>query len=212
MEEIKTAALIEFVKILKYPLIIITLYIVLPHDLTSTASFLRSIISEVSYSKDGTINVKLVQEKVNNLRGQIVEAAIAQAHKSQENKQQSEQFKKILNEVNSLSEILGQQVVISGAEEVTKSVYDSHNLLADSNNETIKKVLVSQKQDYPNLTQVQYNAVVTLAGESLKIDATNKSNSEKVKECEDIGVSLQKIIFTNQTKEFFDKRCEDFFK
>ncbi len=212
MDELKTTARIEFVKILKYPLIIITLYIVLPHDLQSTASFLRSIISEVSYSKDGTLNIKLVQEKITKLRGQIVATATVQARTPEESKKQSEQFEEILNQVNSLSEIFANQSPSIETRTTIKPHKDSYNSFATSNNEAIKKVIISQKQDYPNLTQAQYNAMITLAGESLKIDMTNKAKSEKIKECENVGASLQKMIFVDQNKEFFDKKCEEFFK
>lgn len=90
---------------------------------------------------------------------------------------------------------------------------DSHNSFATSNNEVIKKVVVSQKQDYPSLTQAQYNAMKTLAGESIKIDTANKSKSEKIKECNSIGFGLHAQMFSRLGVgiDFFNSKCKEFF-
>ncbi len=103
-------------------------------------------------------------------------------------------------------------VTAGGDVNINQSI-DSHNSFATSNNEAIKKVIISQKQDYPNLTQAQYNAMITLAGESLKIDMSNKAKSEKNKECNNIGLSLHAKIFGKLGVgiDFLNSKCKEFF-
>ena len=90
---------------------------------------------------------------------------------------------------------------------------DSHNSFAASNNEVIKKIIISQKQDYPSLTQAQYQAMKTLASASLKIDIANKAKSEKIRECNNIGLALHAQIYKNIGVgiDFFNSKCKEFF-
>jgi hypothetical protein len=112
------------------------------------------------------------------------------------------------------SNSIGGQVNAGGNVNITQSNYDSNNLFASSNNETIKKVLLSQKLDYPSLNQAQYNAMVTLASESLKIDATNKSKQDKVKECKNLGFSFHTKFFNKAQVgiDFINNKCSEFFQ
>jgi len=63
MKELFKDISIEIIKILKYPLIILTLYFIWPSDLH--IKDFTSLISELKYTKAGDLEIKFITEKIN---------------------------------------------------------------------------------------------------------------------------------------------------